>query len=215
METAQPVAPTETERSGLTKTSQYATVRTQAKKKPEKPTEMIGSHLQKLKKCCRCKSEKPLEDFYKNRVEKDGYQKECKSCHSASQMKWQSANRDKANEIAKRYWKNRGKEYFKENKEKILDWRKEWFQQNSGKNMQYKRARRAKKLGSTEHFTNKEFKELCKQHDGKCLCCGEKKPLEADHIVPLTKGGSDGIENIQPLCRHCNAKKGMNTIDFR
>lgn len=48
-----------------------------------------------------------------------------------------------------------------------------------------------------------------------CLRCGVPGKLVKDHIVPIYQGGSDGIENIQPLCNRCNNSKGPETTDFR
>jgi 5-methylcytosine-specific restriction endonuclease McrA len=47
------------------------------------------------------------------------------------------------------------------------------------------------------------------------LCCGASGRLQADHIVPLSKGGTTYIANIQPLCRTCNPRKRVQTIDYR
>ena len=52
-----------------------------------------------------------------------------------------------------------------------------------------------------------EWQELKQKHDNKCAHCKEEKKLTKDHIVPLSKGGTDYISNIQPLCRNCNSKK--------
>jgi hypothetical protein len=48
------------------------------------------------------------------------------------------------------------------------------------------------------------------------LACGDTEAvLEADQVVPLTKGGSDDIGNIQPLSGSYNRKKFVNNIDHR
>ena len=47
-----------------------------------------------------------------------------------------------------------------------------------------------------------------------CLRCGADAYLK-DHILPIYLGGSDGIENLQPLCRQCNSAKGPEAIDYR
>ena len=49
-----------------------------------------------------------------------------------------------------------------------------------------------------------------------CVKCGTTEfNLEKDHIMPVYQGGSDGIENIQPLCARCTYDKGPENIDPR
>lgn len=43
-----------------------------------------------------------------------------------------------------------------------------------------------------------------------CACCGGKftrDEMDADHIVPRSRGGSNSRKNLQLLCRHCNRSK--------
>lgn len=62
----------------------------------------------------------------------------------------------------------------------------------------------------------KEHRELIvKEFNGKCLCCGSRKKLTIDHVVPISQGGTDDIENLQLLCRSCNSRKGTDTTDYR
>lgn len=37
-------------------------------------------------------------------------------------------------------------------------------------------------------------------------------PLTVDHIIPKSKGGSDNMENKQPMCARCNNKKGNKIL---
>lgn len=72
--------------------------------------------------------------------------------------------------------------------------------------------RYAREKGAVGSHSLKEWQELKKKYNFKCAFCGECKPLTKDHIIPLSKGGSNYITNIQPLCRNCNSKKNNKII---
>jgi 5-methylcytosine-specific restriction endonuclease McrA len=79
------------------------------------------------------------------------------------------------------------------------------------KNLYHKRKREAE--GS---HTYGEWETLRKQYGYQCPICLRKEPeikLTEDHIIPLSKGGSNYIENIQPLCLNCNIRKSAKLID--
>ena len=42
---------------------------------------------------------------------------------------------------------------------------------------------------------------------GKCAQCDSRENLEYDHIIPVSKGGSNTERNIQLLCEKCNREK--------
>jgi hypothetical protein len=45
-----------------------------------------------------------------------------------------------------------------------------------------------------------------------CTYCGSDKQLEGDHIVPLSRGGSNAFANLATACRPCNVSKGPKTL---
>lgn len=82
----------------------------------------------------------------------------------------------------------------------------------------WSRKRRVRAVDAEGLHTELEWQQLKEQYDYTCLGCRRKEPeikLTRDHVVPLNKGGSDHIENIQPLCLSCNSKKHLQTTDFR
>jgi 5-methylcytosine-specific restriction endonuclease McrA len=52
------------------------------------------------------------------------------------------------------------------------------------------------------------------ERDGQvCTYCGSNKLLEGDHIVPLSRGGSNTFGNLATACRPCNQSKGSKTVE--
>ena len=74
--------------------------------------------------------------------------------------------------------------------------------------------RRARMYGSL--VSEDQWQEVLDRYNHTCLCCGVRGTLlTRDHIVPLSLGGRNDIENIQPLCRSCNSRKKAKIVDFR
>ena len=125
--------------------------------------------------------------------------------------------------------KKYGKEYRKDNRDKLTKIQREWCHKNPEKvkkrNNKWRknnpenvkliyRRRRIRKLKTEGSHTVEQIKSLRDESNG--YCRGYKKnphfvgkeKLVADHIKPLSKGGSDYITNIQMLCVSCNCTKG-------
>ncbi len=50
-------------------------------------------------------------------------------------------------------------------------------------------------------------REVWRRDGGKCIKCGSRENLEYDHIIPVSKGGSNTARNIELLCQQCNRSK--------
>jgi 5-methylcytosine-specific restriction endonuclease McrA len=97
-----------------------------------------------------------------------------------------------------------------------------WGKAHPEKRRAYSHARRARLTGVGGSYTVEQFEAL----GDVCLCCGRGVielaefglMLVPDHVIPIAKGGSNDISNIQPLCHGrdgCNNHKGTKNIDYR
>jgi 5-methylcytosine-specific restriction endonuclease McrA len=82
----------------------------------------------------------------------------------------------------------------------------------------YTANRYARKKSAGGSITLEQWEELKRYYNYTCLRCGRQEPeivLTMDHVIPITRGGINAIENIQPLCGSCNSSKGTQIIDYR
>jgi 5-methylcytosine-specific restriction endonuclease McrA len=69
-------------------------------------------------------------------------------------------------------------------------------------------------------YTDEELNIIYNKNSGYCWHCnkklsfknygliGEKGAWEVDHSVPLSRGGTDHLNNLVPACISCNRSKG-------
>jgi 5-methylcytosine-specific restriction endonuclease McrA len=108
--------------------------------------------------------------------------------------------------------------YYGRNRDYLNKQSMNWRKENPERWAAIQSARRTRKTKAGGSYTVQEWEALKARYNHACLSCGRKEPeikLTADHIIPVFKGGSSYIDNIQPLCKSCNSSKGTKVIDFR
>lgn len=60
--------------------------------------------------------------------------------------------------------------------------------------------------------SDRDWEALVRRYDGRCAYCGSRGPMTMDHVVPVSRGGSNFIGNILPACKPCNSSKGARLL---
>lgn len=77
-------------------------------------------------------------------------------------------------------------------------------------------SRRARQYGTGGGWSPQQWRLIYHHYGYRCLCCqAQDKPISADHVVPLSRGGNNSPLNIQPLCWDCDQRKGARIMDYR
>lgn len=124
--------------------------------------------------------------------------------------RWRLQNQEKL----KKYFRNYPRDHEKE-RLRSLDKDRRFPEQK-----RYRSAkRRAIMLNAQGSHTTQELKDLYEQQDGRCGYCGIsiywdiKGDVWIDHIEPISRGGSNSIENLLCTCAFCNMSKHDKTFE--
>lgn len=101
----------------------------------------------------------------------------------------------------------------KRNRINLLRWRAENPEKFALETAVANSRRRARVLAAPGHHTAEDIRLLFEQQDGCCFYCDGLlgRGFHVDHRVPLSRGGSDGPENLVVSCRTCNLEKHAMT----
>lgn len=178
-----------------------------------------------LKQCNKCNQTKEETLFFKDNRSINGTFNTCKTCCSEKSKQRYQENKTSIRERVKVYYQENketiaasNKKWRVKNKERIHQIRKLYISQNRTKFQAASQRRRARISGASGKHTQEEIQYLKEIQNFKCLMCKRPEPeikLTLDHIVPLSKGGGDGIGNCQMLCKPCNSSKNDNFLDLR
>lgn len=136
------------------------------------------------------------------------YRQTHKEERAATDKAWYKANRERL--------AARNKVYRDSHKEETRVYDKARRAQYPAQTVELDRKNSLRKRGVELGHTPAEWETMLIRFGYLCLCCGRSTDdIHRDHVVPISKGGTDEIANIQPLCNVCNSRKSNKIIDYR
>lgn len=147
---------------------------------------------------------------YENRIKwkTENPDKEAESRLNSVRL-WLSNNKDRKRELSRLY--NSDPETSKANVERARAWRLANKERHANNQNAADHRRRARITNADGNHTAEDTEAILKRQKFKCAECGvsvkKKEDRHVDHIIPLSKGGTNWPRNLQILCCDCNLHK--------
>lgn len=183
-----------------------------------------------LKSRCKTCDSKKKREYYNNNKEqinkkRKEYYNNNKDYIIEKTKQHRDKNKEEINKKRREQYKNnkesinkRNRYYYERNKKRILESNKEYKRNNKDYYLEKARERYALKKNSFGNFTEKEFRKTLEWFDYKCAYSGETISYDLsnchrEHVVPLSKGGDNGIWNIVPSLDSVNLSKHNSDME--
>lgn len=189
-----------------------------------------------MKTCSKCKEEKPATTEYFYKKADSSLRAECKVCSKKNCNEYYNNNKEKLIKKADKWNKAnpektrlKNQKWRKNNSQKIKISSKTWIKNNLDKHRANKRSqqnrRKAKKKGNGwEPYTEEQ---MLSKYGSICYLCNEEIDFKAprqcgkpgwersfwiEHVIPVSKGGPDTLDNVRPSHGLCNLNKSNKEI---
>jgi len=171
------------------------------------------------KTCPKCKIFKPRADYAKNATQIGGLQGYCRACSCIASREWKEKNRDKKREHKRAsYWRNvesnraKNRQLTPERRAKKNAAQTAYRIANPAKIRMFNRLRHNKVRAGGQLPHPYEISEMLCDQDARCVYChAVLDDFHVDHKLPVSRGGTNDIENLQLLCPPCNMRKSATT----
>ncbi len=174
------------------------------------------------KRCTECYTTKASSEFHRNRRALNGLASRCKACQSIRDRKAHNRNKPKANKRA-RQWRRANseivarynREYYASRQEYMTARARAWYRENREQAFANAATYRARRRNAEGAFTDEDVRDIYESQNGLCVyhilnpnCKGNlAHSFHRDHIIPISRDGTNWPDNIQLLCGHCNDSK--------